>query len=501
MTADSNQPNPSSDVAAHAIRGSAFGIGSALITLTLGLVRAVLLARLLLPEHFGVAALALFFLDVAFQLQDQGLDAAMLQRQEAGDRTRSTYITLRLMLVATALALLGVFAFFAVPTFYESMTALQGVLLAFVGIGVLRGLNGIQETLLRKDLSFGRIAIANTLASICMTIVAPYLAWIGWGVWSLVAERLMGNGVRLAVLWSRSGAWQVRPAWSRSEARAQWRFGRRVWIGSLLASLLDRFDNFWVGTMLGGASLGFYTRAHEFAGYPRRVMAKPLGQVFFPTFARLQDDRERLSKAFVRVSALMIRVGGWLALVLFVTAGEWIPLLLGATWRPMTVTFQVMLVYLWMAPLLQCACQLLAAVGRTEHVLRVRLTQAVIFLPVLVALSWSHGIAGAAMAVNIMMLIGVIHAWVLARRVVDYSTVALWFRPALALAVALGVTWTLPDHVSVTAAWVMLLLKAVAASTIYGLILGVTEGRRLYAGYQKIRSHILKGSDPVEDSD
>jgi hypothetical protein len=140
----------------------------------------------------------------------------------------------------------------------------------------------------------------------------------------------------------------------------------------------------------------------------------------------------------------------------------------------------------------------LAAVGRAEHVLRVRLTQAAVFLPVLVLLSWSSRIEGAAMAVNVMMLVGVIHAWSLARQVVDYSPTALWFRPALALSVPLAAVWVIGDHMVVANPWVMLLMKAVTSTALYGLILGAMEGRRLRETWRKIRGHLSNRSVPVD---
>ncbi|MGC9084118.1 MAG: oligosaccharide flippase family protein, partial [Anaerolineae bacterium] len=79
-----------------AIRGSIYTVGASLVTLTLGFLRSVLLARLLLPEHFGLVALALFYIGLAAQLRGLGLDIALIHRQDADELFMRTYFSLRL---------------------------------------------------------------------------------------------------------------------------------------------------------------------------------------------------------------------------------------------------------------------------------------------------------------------------------------------------------------------------------------------------------------------
>ncbi|NJN55937.1 MAG: oligosaccharide flippase family protein [Anaerolineae bacterium] len=105
----------------------------------------------------------------------------------------------------------------------------------------------------------------------------------------------------------------------------------------------DRFDDFWIGRALGPQSLGYYSRSYEAARYPRYVVATPLVTVFYSTYARLQGDRQRLSQAFFRLSNLMVRVSFGFSLIFILMAPEFVSLL-GETWQPMLVTFQLMII-------------------------------------------------------------------------------------------------------------------------------------------------------------
>jgi len=267
-------------IATRAVQGSFYSIAASAVTLSLGFLRAVLLARLLLPEHFGVVALALFYVGLAAQLRALGLDRALVHRQDTDGTVLGTYFTLRvstllasLVLVAAALPLLS--------RIYPAMPLLSRVVLALSSVELLKGLSAIQETLLSKALAFRALALTNVVGAATMTIVAPLLAWLGWGAWALVAEQACGILARFVMTWIVFRCWRPRPRWDSGVARWFWAYGRPTWGATNLGFLVDHLDDFWIGTFLGKTPLGYYSRAYEFARYPRRVIANPLTSVFF----------------------------------------------------------------------------------------------------------------------------------------------------------------------------------------------------------------------------
>ena len=110
--------------------------------------------------------------------------------------------------------------------------------------------------------------------------------------------------------------------------------------------------------------LGFYSKAYEFSRYSRRVVATPIISVFFPTFAAIQDDRLKLSRAFFRATSLMIRAGAFFSLLIVLLAPEIFTLFLPDVWQPMLLTFQLMMVYTLLDPITLAPHRLLLATGR-----------------------------------------------------------------------------------------------------------------------------------------
>lgn len=207
--------------------------------------------------------------------------------------------------------------------------------------------------------------------------------------------------------------------------------------------LLDRFDDFWIGTWLGEAPLGLYSRAYEFAHYPRRLLANPLVSVFAAVFAQLQDDRLRLSRAFARAAYVITRTSlvaaGGFALVL----PEFIHFVIGDQWQPMLVTFWLMLIYAVLDPVLMLIHHLLLATGHPQALQRANFFQLLFFAPAVVLLGSLWGINGVALAADGMLVLGVAVLYPTLKRLVDFSTLRLLFQPLLVGGLALAAAWFL----------------------------------------------------------
>jgi O-antigen/teichoic acid export membrane protein len=292
--------------------------------------------------------------------------------------------------------------------------------------------------------------------------------------------------VRVIATWILYRPWRPRLGWNRRIASELWQFGVKLWMGGNISFLLDNFDDFWTATILGKTPFGYYDRAYEFATYPRRVIANPIAPVFFASFAQLQDDRVRLSRAFFRAMSLMVRTGFWFSLLFIVVAPEGIELFLEAKWLPMVTTFQLMILYTLFDPLLSTLNSLLVAVGQPGLILRTRLFQLIIFVPAVILLAAVNGIEGVAIATDIMIVVGTIYLFRHVGRFVDYSRFTLWGWPAVALLITAGATLLLTPVWSTLSLWAALLAKTAVVSGIYWLILVLMERDELLRGWQMV---------------
>ncbi|MCA9900776.1 MAG: oligosaccharide flippase family protein [Ardenticatenaceae bacterium] len=474
----------SSTIASRTISSSFYSVISSAFTLTLGFIRFVLLLYFLLPEDFGVVTQAMFFVALAAQLRLPGLDLAIIQRETVDEPVRRTYFSMKMGFLIVSVLLMAL----ATPTLgrlYGTMPLLSGILLSLLGVEIIKGMNGVQEALLRRELAFQKIAAADIVSAISMTIIVPFLAWRGYGAWSLVAEALVGQLARGGIVWIFGRLWWPKPGWDRAIAADLWQFSNKLWGNSVLSFVTDRFDDFWIGGALGSQPLGYYSRAYEAARYPRYVVATPLVTVFYSTYARLQGDRPRLSQAFFRLSSLMVRVSFGFSLVLILVAPELISLL-GESWQPMLVTFQLMIIYTLLDPLAVGAGDLLIAIGRPDLPFRTKVFQAVVFIPAVIVLGNWLGIEGVAWAANLMVGLGALVLFRLTHRFVDYSARRLWFWPIVGLALTgTAVLWLNPFWVSLSP-WLALLGKVGLIFLIYGGLLFIVERDDFKRSYELV---------------
>ncbi len=482
-----------SRIARQAFSGSIASFAASAVTITLGVARSLLLLKLLRPDDFGVATQALFFVGLTALIRLPGMDRGIVHREEVSQSTLSSWFTLRMSTLGGSLLLMALLTPL-IARFYPDMPLLGPVILAFLAINVVAGLSAVQEVIHSRDLHFKRIAWANALSAIAMTVITPYLAWRGWGVWSLVAERFIGQFTRMVVFWSSRHMWFPHLGWNKTEVRWLRDFGLKGMANANLSYALNRFDDFWVGTFLGKTALGYYSRAYELARYPRRLAANPLLTVFFPTFARLQTDREKLSKAFTRSSAIIIRFGLWVSLLFILLAPELV-LFLGEEWYPMLRTLQLMVVYTMLDPVSLVASNLLVAMGYPEKLTRVRLVQAAFFIPAVILLGQWQGIEGVAVAANLMILLGIVILYRQIRPFVDFSAARLWVRPLLAMAVTGGIVWLAETYWGDTAVWaavwVKIILKGSLITGTYSVLLLLLE-RKESADYWRFLKNMTQ---------
>ena len=437
-----------------------------MVTLVLGFVRSVLLARLLLPEHFGVMALAMFFLSLTTQVQRFGLGKAFIHRQDDSPAHLSTFASLHLGLTVIAVVI-SLLAAPILAQLYPEQPGLAPILVTLAIFELLKAFNAVPQIILRKGLHFRRLAALDVASSLAMTVVAPTIAWLGGGIWALVAEKATGILVSTAGLWLYHRPWRPVLGLDKKLIRWYFGFGTSIFVNSNLTLLLDQFDDFWIGTFLGATALGLYSRAYEFARYPRRVLSGPIVQVLFPAFAQLQDDRLRLSKAFYRACSLIVRAGFLLFGVFALVVPEFIRIFLGEKWLAMSVTFQLMLVYTLLDPLISVCGNLLTAVGQPKVNTRIQLARTIIFIPTTITLAYFYGINGVAVAADIMLVAGIALWLQQAKQFVDFSLRRMFLVPTLSLGLGGIAALRLTAYVAWPGDWASLLGKGMVTALVY----------------------------------
>lgn len=423
-----------------AVRGTAIVLASSYANMAMAFVATIFLTRLLSPEDFGVMALAVFFFSLFDLRNKMGLDFAFMNRQPNTDELIATHLGLQIALSLGSVVVMLIALPILRLTGYDPRMTLMLVALSLVGLVEAAG--STPRVVLEKELIFARSTVVITGSLFLAHVLAVILAWQGAGIWSLLMQ-VAGNAVFSTIgLWKISRL-KVHPAFSRKIARWMLKFGLAMSVGAIATSILLKFDYFLVGTFVSAAALGYYERAYKIAQWPTGLVTHVVSRTAFPTYAKLQDDRPRLSEAFGMTLWLIATVALPIALAIFAAAPDCVELLFGERWLPSAPLLRFLVVYSVLRPLLDDTGALFTATGQPRRSSTVLTTQAVVLVVAATPLTFAYGAVGTAIGVGIAFVVGIIVAYRFLTRTVDLSLMTAFRTPALGLVAGLLAWWGL----------------------------------------------------------
>jgi O-antigen/teichoic acid export membrane protein len=471
-------------LAQRSVSSVTWNVATNLIILPVGLVQSILLARLLPVEYFGIYAGVIALTELVNQIFEFGLNDAFIHRApetENEEHAVNVLFTLRFVFYAARAALLLAVAFVL-------FTGLRQLALAVIAAtGFVTGLASIPGLILIRRVEHRRLAVMGLTNALLVAVFSIYIAATSASIWALLISSIITLLWTIILFHLWRPIWRPRFVWDRRVIRYYFSFGSRAQVGRILDRVLDTIDDLWANIFLGDLALGYYSRAYKFATYPRAILNAPVEMVASGTYAELKGDRKRLSKAFFRVNALMVRsgflLGGWL----FVIAPEFIRLLLGDQWLPMLDTFRLMLVFTLLDPLKDTIANAIVALGMPEKVISARFIQLIILGAGLFILGPRFGTVGVAIAVDLMLVVGIALLLHYVRPYVDVSLLRLFAAPAIALAIGMGLTGLLLHFWDASRPeWQLGIVKTLVIGIGYLAVLWILEGKELYRTFLEV---------------
>ncbi len=298
-----------------------------------------ILARLLNPETFGLIALAYIFIEFAQIFLDQGFSVAIIQREDVDTEHLDTafWITLGISVVLTVLsaACAGLAAdFFKQP---QLIPIIQWLSISFT----FSGLSGVQQAILERQFDFKSLAMRSLLSVIIGGIVGVVMAFLNFGVWSLVGQQLSSSLVQVLVLW-RLSDWRPGFKFSATHGKELFNFGINISAFNLINFFNRRADDLLIGYFLGLVALGYYSIAYKLLLVMLNVLISTTTKVALPIFSRLQGEPERLISAFYSATQFTSLIVFPVFLCVPILASEFIKVFFGEQWIQSIPVLQVL---------------------------------------------------------------------------------------------------------------------------------------------------------------
>lgn len=434
-------------------------------------VSAIILARLLVPDDFGLLAITVVLTDFLERvLGDTGTSAALIHRKELDQDLASSVFFLNLMVGVSTCAFLLVAAPVLAPVLGDERAApiIQVVGLAFV----LLALGLAQRALLRRAMRFRAVSASDLASTAAQTVVSIGLAYRGWGVWSLVVGILLGRVASNITVWVVS-PWRPSMHFRWADIRQVAGFSGNLSVHQFFSYFSEAGDKFIVGRTVGSTALGFYGLGYRLLLQPVQSVLQVCRMVLFPAFARIQDDNEGIGRGYVRATAAVAMLTFPVTVGVAVMSEPIVRVLLGEKWLP--------------------AVPILALFGPLAAVQAVSTTTSVLYQSkgrTDLQLRWGVVVGTAMLAAYIAGshwgATGVAWAFLLGTLLLSYPTLAIPFR-LVELPFRRFLAGLMPSILSTavmagTAYGLRMLLEHAGASWTVVLFVPVTAGALVYTG-------------------
>ncbi len=367
----------------------------------------ILLARLLSPEDFGVVAMVMVFFDFSAVFVESGFSTALIREKTISEADKST--TFLFNLVAAVLLygiLFGAAPYIAVFFHQPLLTTIVRVM----GISlIVNALSIVQHSVLIQQIDFKTQTLVRLAGVALSGSAAVSMAYLGWGVWSLVARFMVLDLVTTVLYWILGG-WRPSGQFSRESFRRLFGFGWRI----LAAAVLDKFYfhiyKLLIGRFFSAAALGYYSQAGNFTNMVINTLFRTVQSVTYPVLAKLQDDREKLKAGYRKMLQLSSFIIVPALTVLAVLAEPVVVVLVGEKWLPCVPMLQLLCLSGLTIHFSTVNLNMLLVLGRSDLSLRLEvLKKVVITLAIIAGISFGiYGlIIGEVIAAYINLLINV----------------------------------------------------------------------------------------------
>jgi len=386
-------PEPS--LTARVVKGAAWVFLGKVIGRTMQLARMIVLARLLTPKDFGLFGIVMLAIATLSTFTQTGFTTALIQRKDGTERFLDTAWTVGVIRAFVLAAILFAIAP-AVGWFFDEprCVPLLRVMCASVVIG---GFANIGILYFRKELEFHKQVLYDTTSAFIGLVVGVVLAYQLRSVWALVWSSLAVGLVRVPLSYALH-PYRPRPRFNYPQAAELFRFGRWVLGNSTVAYLAMNADRIILGKLLGPGALGTYQVADRVGTLLPTEFMRVTNDVLMPAYAKVQDNKGRLGRAFLQVFGAAISVGGPLTAFIILSAPQLVLTVLGKHWEGAVVPLQILTAGAFLRCVVGVSSPLFVGTGHPHMQFWKSLIRALVMLALVYPLTTRFGVAGTAVA-------------------------------------------------------------------------------------------------------
>lgn len=402
----------------------------------------IVLARLLAPSTYGLIAMATVFTNILSVFVDSGMANALIQKKNADDLDYSTVFYFNMVMSAFVYLIV----FFTAPLiagFYNNSELITLIRVLSLSL-LIYGVKSIQQAYVSKHMIFKKFFFATLGGTLFSAVLGILLAYLGAGVWALVAQQLSNALIDTIVLWF-TVKWRPKWMFSFKRLKGLFSFGWKLLLSALIDTVYNNLRSLIIGKKYSSEDLAFYNKARNFPNIVITNVNSSIDSVLLPTMSSVQDNKESVKMITRRAMKTSTYVMAPLLIGLAFCGKPLISLLLTDKWLPSYPYMIIFCITYMFYPVHTANLNAIKALGRSDLFLKLEIVKKVVGI---VAILITFKISVMAMAYSLLFVSvasQIINSWP-NKKLMNYSYIEQLkdILPGILLAVFMGgCVWTI----------------------------------------------------------
>lgn len=340
----------------------------------------IILARLLLPEDYGLLAIITVFIVLSNVFITSGFSTALIQKKNVDEDSYSSVFYISLLV---AIVLYVILFFFSpwLASFYDEPSLILGlrVLAITLFIGVY---NSIQNAIVSRELLFKKLFLSTLIAIVISGVIGIYVAYLGYGIWALIIQQILYKLINTTILFFVI-KWRPKLVFSIRKVKDLFTFGWKLLVSTLIDTMDRNLRSLVIGKIYNSSSLGFHNRGRQFPELLISSVNGTIQSVMLPVFSSEQDNKIRIKEMMRRSIVTSTFVIFPMMIGLAIIAEPLVLLLLTDKWLPAVPFMQIYSISFALWPMHTTNLQAINAMGRSDVFLKLEIIKKTISLCIL----------------------------------------------------------------------------------------------------------------------
>lgn len=341
----------------------------------------IVLARLLLPEQYGIIALITIFIQICDVIIDGGLNTALIQKKNADNLDFSTIFFFSIGMAALLYAIMFVCAPL-IASFYKNEELVPVIRVLCLSLPFY-AFNSIQRAFVSRHMLFQRLFYSSLGSIIVSGGLGIFMAYQGYGVWALVAQSVSGQFFTTLIMWFTI-KWRPICQFSKDRFKGLFSFGWKILASNFVIALFTNIRKLVIGKFYAPASLAYYEKGDQMPSMVMNNIFTSVQTILLPAFSESQDNPAQVKNMMRRSTKLNCFFIYPLMVGLIVTAKPLVLLLLTEKWLPIVPFIQILSIANFFRPITIANVQAITAMGHSGITLKLEIIKKTVDIVILV---------------------------------------------------------------------------------------------------------------------